>query len=119
MGAGAAARVPRGWVADAHRASQGQVGVGDQLTGEDAVQNAFLGLYRRWSALQDQEKAPSYVRASVVNGCGMIHRVRYRRDCVCREEPGQAESAEVTAPRPALCGAVRPAACGERVIGKA
>ncbi len=29
--------------------------VGDQLTAEDVVQDAFLGLYRRWSALQDQE----------------------------------------------------------------
>jgi len=71
--------------------------VGDQLTAEDVVQDAFLGLYRRWSALQDQEKALSYVRASVVNGCRMIHRVKYRRDRVSREDPGLAESAEATA----------------------
>jgi RNA polymerase sigma-70 factor (sigma-E family) len=71
--------------------------VGDQLTAEDVVQDAFLGLYRRWPALQDQEKAFSYVRASVVNGCRMIYRVKYRRDRVSREDPGQAESAEATA----------------------
>jgi RNA polymerase sigma-70 factor (sigma-E family) len=71
--------------------------VGDQLTAEDVVQDAFLGLYRRWSALQDQEKALGYVRASVVNGCRMVHRVKYRRDRVSREDPGQAESAEATA----------------------
>src|SRR5690242_13093756 len=35
--------------------------VGDQLTAEDVAQEAFLGLYRRWTALQDQEKALSYV----------------------------------------------------------
>jgi DNA-directed RNA polymerase specialized sigma24 family protein len=63
--------------------------VGDQLTAEDVVQEAFLGLYRRWSALQDQEKALSYVRASVVNGCRMVHRVRYHRDRVSREDPGR------------------------------
>ena len=61
--------------------------VGDQLTAEDVVQDAFLGLYRRWSALQDQEKALSYVRASVVNGCRMIHRVKYRRGRVSPEDP--------------------------------
>jgi RNA polymerase sigma-70 factor (sigma-E family) len=71
--------------------------VGDQLTAEDVVQDAFLALYRRWSSLQDQEKALSYVRASVVNGCRMIHRVKYRRGRVPREDPGQAESAETAA----------------------
>ena len=28
--------------------------VGDQRAAEDVVQDAFLGLYRRWSALQDR-----------------------------------------------------------------
>jgi RNA polymerase sigma-70 factor (sigma-E family) len=71
--------------------------VGDQLTAEDVVQDAFLGLYCRWSALEDQEKALSYVRASVINGCRMIHRVKYRRDRFSREDPGQSESAEAAA----------------------
>jgi RNA polymerase sigma-70 factor (sigma-E family) len=71
--------------------------VGDQLTAEDVVQDAFLGLYRRWTALQDQGKALGYLRASVLNGCRMIHRGRYRRDRVRLEDPGYAESAEATA----------------------
>jgi RNA polymerase sigma-70 factor (sigma-E family) len=71
--------------------------VGDQLTAEDVVQDAFLGLYRRWSSLQDQEKALGYVRTSVLNGCRMIHRGKYRRGRVLLEDPGHAESAESAA----------------------
>jgi RNA polymerase sigma-70 factor (sigma-E family) len=71
--------------------------VGDRLTAEDVVQDAFLGLYRRWSALQDQEKALSYVRSSVLNGCRMVHRGKYRARRAFREDPGYAESAEATA----------------------
>jgi RNA polymerase sigma-70 factor (sigma-E family) len=36
---------------------------------EDVVQEAFIGLYRRWSHLDDQAKALGYVRSSVLNGC--------------------------------------------------
>jgi RNA polymerase sigma-70 factor (sigma-E family) len=68
--------------------------VGDQLTAEDVVQDAFLGLYRRWSALQDRDKALSYVRASVLNGCRTFHRGKYRRGNIRPEDPGHAESAE-------------------------
>jgi RNA polymerase sigma-70 factor (sigma-E family) len=71
--------------------------VGDRLTAEDVVQDAFLGLYRRWPTLQDPEKALSYARSSVLNGCRMIYRTRYRRDRVRLEDPGHAESAEATA----------------------
>ena len=71
--------------------------VGDQLTAEDVVQDAFLGLYRRWSALQDQDRALSYVRTSVINGCRMSHRGKYRRGHIAPEVPGHAESAEATA----------------------
>jgi RNA polymerase sigma-70 factor (sigma-E family) len=71
--------------------------VGDQRTAEDVVQDAFLGLYRRWSALQDREKALSYVRASVLNGCRTIHRGKYRRGRIRLEDPVHAESAEAIA----------------------
>jgi RNA polymerase sigma-70 factor (sigma-E family) len=54
--------------------------VGDQPTAEDVVQDAFIGLHRRWSALADRDKALAYVRASVLNGCRMAHRNRSRRD---------------------------------------
>lgn len=69
--------------------------VGDQLTAEDVVQDAFLGLYRRWPALQDQEKALSYVHASVLNGCRMIYRGKYRRDRV-RLTPGSIHPVTLT-----------------------
>lgn len=71
--------------------------VGDQRAAEDVVQDAFLGLYCRWSALQDREKALGYVRASVLNGCRTIHRGKYRRSRIRLEDPGHAESAEAIA----------------------
>ena len=56
--------------------------LGDQPTAEDVVQDAFLGLYRRWPALDDQDRALAYVRASVVNGCRMVYRKRSHGDSV-------------------------------------
>ncbi len=41
----------------------------NQQAAEDVVQEAFIGLYRRWSHLDDQAKALGYVRSSVLNGC--------------------------------------------------
>jgi RNA polymerase sigma-70 factor (sigma-E family) len=49
---------------------------GDRATAEDVVQDAFLGLYRRWSRLDDPCNAVSYLRTSVVNGCHSVHRSR-------------------------------------------
>jgi RNA polymerase sigma-70 factor (sigma-E family) len=49
---------------------------GDRATAEDVVQDAFLGLCRRWSRLDDPGRAVSYLRASVVNGCRSVHRSR-------------------------------------------
>jgi RNA polymerase sigma-70 factor (sigma-E family) len=43
--------------------------LGDRGAAEDVVQDAFCGLYRRWGHLSDQDKAMSYVRSSVLNGC--------------------------------------------------
>ncbi len=70
--------------------------LGDQPTAEDVVQDAFLGLYRRWRALNDHDRALAYVRASVLNGCRMVYRQQSRRDRVSFA-PLDAESAEVTA----------------------
>ena len=36
---------------------------------EDIVQDAFCGLFRRWSQLADADKAMQYVRSAVLNGC--------------------------------------------------
>jgi len=70
---------------------------GDQSTAEDVVQDAFLGLYRRWQALHDAEKALGYLRSSVLNGCRSVHRVRFRRQAVVLDPPGEADSAEAEA----------------------
>ena len=56
--------------------------LGDQAAAEDVVQDAFLGLYRRWDSLAEGSHPLAYVRASVVNGCRMLHRQQARRDRV-------------------------------------
>jgi RNA polymerase sigma-70 factor (sigma-E family) len=57
-----------------------KVMLGDQSIAEDVVQDAFAGIYRRWSSLQDRDKALGYLRNSVLNGCRTAHRSRTRRD---------------------------------------
>lgn len=49
---------------------------GDRATAEDVVQDAFLGLHRRWPRLDDPFNAVSYLRTSVINGCRSVHRSR-------------------------------------------
>ncbi len=67
---------------------------GDQSTAEDVVQDAFLGLYRRWSALQSVDNALGYLRASVLNGSRSVHRLRFRRQVIALDPPRPADSAE-------------------------
>jgi len=67
---------------------------GDRPTAEDLVQDAFLGLHRRWDALVDPGKALSYVRSCVLNGCREIHRVKYRKAKFRLDPPEDIESAE-------------------------
>jgi RNA polymerase sigma-70 factor (sigma-E family) len=67
---------------------------GDQPTAEDVVQDAFLGLTRRWRSLQDQDNALGYLRTSVLNGCRSVHRVRFRRQGITLNAPPDAASAE-------------------------
>jgi RNA polymerase sigma-70 factor (sigma-E family) len=49
---------------------------GDRATAEDVVQDAFLGLCRRWPGLHDPAKLVPYLRTSVINGCRNVHRAR-------------------------------------------
>jgi RNA polymerase sigma-70 factor (sigma-E family) len=70
---------------------------GDQPTAEDVVQDAFLGLCRRWQTLHDADKALGYLRSSVLNGCRSVHRVRFRRQAVVLDPPPAADSAEAEA----------------------
>jgi RNA polymerase sigma-70 factor (sigma-E family) len=51
---------------------------GDRGTAEDIVQDAFLGLYRRWGSLADTTAPLGYLRVSVVNGCRTVLRRRSR-----------------------------------------
>jgi RNA polymerase sigma-70 factor (sigma-E family) len=69
---------------------------GDQGAAEDVVQDAFLGLYRRWARLSDPGRAVAYVRSSVLNGCRDVLRRRSRKIPAALLEP-DAESAEARA----------------------
>ena len=57
-----------------------KVMLGDQSIAEDVVQDAFVGMYRKWASLKDRDKALGYLRTSVLNGCRTVHRSRTRRD---------------------------------------
>ena len=67
---------------------------GDQPTAEDIVQDAFLGLCRRWPSLHEPGNALGYLRASVLNGCRSVHRVRFRRQGITLDPPPDSLSAE-------------------------
>jgi RNA polymerase sigma-70 factor (sigma-E family) len=71
--------------------------VGDRASAEDVVQDAFLGLYRRWDGLPDTSAPLAYVRVSVLNGCrtALRRRSRARQASSFIEPP--AESAEALA----------------------
>jgi RNA polymerase sigma-70 factor (sigma-E family) len=42
---------------------------GDEGLAEEVVQDAFLGLHRRWQRQGPPDSPPAYLRTSVVNGC--------------------------------------------------
>lgn len=71
--------------------------VDDHETAEDVVQDAFAGLYRKWSLLRDPEAAVTYLNRAVVNGGrGQLrrrHRTRQRLVLLVPqpEETGSAE----------------------------
>jgi RNA polymerase sigma-70 factor (sigma-E family) len=52
--------------------------MGDRPAAEDIVQDAFLGLYRRWDQLPDTTMPLPYLRVSVLNGCRTALRRRSR-----------------------------------------
>jgi RNA polymerase sigma-70 factor (sigma-E family) len=69
--------------------------LGDRPAAEDAVQEAFCGLYRRWHSLADPAKALSYARSSVINNCRTVLRRRRYQGGTAGDPPG--ESAEALA----------------------
>jgi RNA polymerase sigma-70 factor (sigma-E family) len=52
--------------------------LGSRAAAEDAVHDAFCGLYRRWDRLNDSQKALAYVRSAVINRCRSELRRRSR-----------------------------------------
>ena len=75
--------------------------LGDRQSAEDVVQEAFCGLYRRWSHLADPASAVHYVRSAVLNHCRSVLRRRTTshapRDLTGHPEPVRsAESAVLT-----------------------
>src|ERR1700728_627102 len=70
--------------------------LGDRAGAEDVVQEAFGGLYRRWDGLSDKERALSYVRSSVLNGCRSALRRRRVQGIEAIHQP-PAASAEAAA----------------------
>jgi RNA polymerase sigma-70 factor (sigma-E family) len=66
--------------------------LGDQAAAEDVVQDAFLGLYRRWGALTDTGRAVAYARSSVLNGCRDALRRRSRKIPAALLEPDAASA---------------------------
>src|SRR5215470_5297094 len=63
--------------------------LGDRPSAEDVVQEAFCGLYRRWSHLSDTGRALQYLRMSVLNGCRSVLRRRTGQ----RAQPGDGRPA--------------------------
>lgn len=59
--------------------------LGDRAAAEDVVQEAFCGLYRRWSKLADPARALPYVRSSVLNGCRTVLRRRPAREAASQQ----------------------------------
>jgi len=71
--------------------------LGDRPAAEDVVQEAFCGLYRRWSHLSDPAKSLPYVRSAVLNGCRSVIRHRSRQDGRATAAEPAAASAEYDA----------------------
>jgi RNA polymerase sigma-70 factor (sigma-E family) len=70
--------------------------LGDRPSAEDVVQEAFIGLYRRWDHLTEAGHAVSYVRSSVLNGCRSVLRHRKAgRNAVDYPLPTASAEAEV------------------------
>jgi RNA polymerase sigma-70 factor (sigma-E family) len=74
--------------------------LGDRGAAEDVVQDAFLGMYRRWQGLSEPGKAEAYIRSAVLNGCrdALRRRSRHRRrEWVAAVDLGEPPSAEAMA----------------------
>ena len=69
--------------------------LGDHAAAEDVVQDAFLGLYRRWDSLDDTSAALGYLRTSVLNGCRTAIKRRSRPAITASGAPLESAEASV------------------------
>jgi RNA polymerase sigma-70 factor (sigma-E family) len=67
--------------------------LGDRPAAEDAVQEAFTGLYRRWDHLASSDRALGYARSSVLNGCRSRLRARLRDQRLAASGPPAPDAA--------------------------
>jgi RNA polymerase sigma-70 factor (sigma-E family) len=74
--------------------------LGDQPSAEDAVQDAFLGLYRALPRLTDHDEMLPYLRAAVINASRSVLRARRR----ALRRPVQHEPAGSSAESAAMAG---------------
>jgi RNA polymerase sigma-70 factor (sigma-E family) len=70
--------------------------LGDRPAAEDVVQEAFCGLYRHWEHLVGPDRALSYVRSAVLNGCRSALRRQAVRRAVVMFQPPAVASAEAS-----------------------
>jgi RNA polymerase sigma-70 factor (sigma-E family) len=73
--------------------------LGSRADAEDAVQDAFCGLFRRWDQLADPRNALPYVRSAVMNRCRseLRRQARLERRADQNHRPLDAESPEQSA----------------------
>jgi RNA polymerase sigma-70 factor (sigma-E family) len=69
--------------------------LGDKGAAEDAVQDAFCGLYRNWATLASQASAVQYLRTSVLNRCRSAGRRRTLRASRAIHEPAAASAESI------------------------
>jgi RNA polymerase sigma-70 factor (sigma-E family) len=69
----------------------------DQGRAEEVVQDAFVAMHGHWGRLREPDKAPAYLRRTVVNGCRSAVRHRSVVERHRPEPPGVVESAESAA----------------------
>ena len=73
--------------------------LGSRASAEDAVHDAFCGLFRRWNQLADPHNALAYVRSAVMNRCRseLRRQARLQRRADHNHRPLDAESPEQAA----------------------
>jgi len=73
--------------------------LGSRPAAEDAVQDAFCGLYRRWHQLANPDNALPYVRSAVINRCRseLRRQARLQRRADQSHRPPDPESPEQAA----------------------